>query len=84
MRALERGCAIRATGATNMNLHSSRSHALATITLHQLLGEEGDASTAERRRVTSKFSFVDLAGSERVKRTQVGPPESCPGANFSL
>jgi hypothetical protein len=70
LATLARGCAIRATGATNMNVHSSRSHALAVFTLHQLLGS-ADGTESERRRVSSKFSFVDLAGSERVKRTQV-------------
>jgi hypothetical protein len=69
LAALERGCAVRATGATNMNVHSSRSHALATVTLHQLLGDAADPE-GSRRRITSKFGFVDLAGSERVKRTQ--------------
>ncbi|KAK3233589.1 hypothetical protein CYMTET_56128 [Cymbomonas tetramitiformis] len=69
LAALERGCALRATAATCMNLHSSRSHALAIVTLNQLLAGEDPEDPEQQRRITSKFSFVDLAGSERVKKT---------------
>ncbi|KAK1945275.1 Kinesin-like protein KIF21A [Phytophthora citrophthora] len=76
MRLLERGTLCRTTGSTLMNAHSSRSHAIFTVTMvqHVPIGdppadgkqlEEGDYETR-----SSYFNFVDLAGSERQKRTQ--------------
>ncbi|KAJ0818832.1 putative plus-end-directed kinesin ATPase [Helianthus annuus] len=50
---LEHGSLSRATGSTNMNNQSSRSHAIFTITVEQI----------------RKTNSVDLAGSERAKRT---------------
>ncbi|KUF91836.1 Kinesin protein [Phytophthora nicotianae] len=76
MRLLERGTLCRTTGSTLMNAHSSRSHAIFTVSMiqHVPIGdppadgkplEEGDYETR-----SSYFNFVDLAGSERQKRTQ--------------
>ena len=56
---LQQGNRSRATGATEMNQKSSRSHAIFTIYL--------TSSSACR---VSKFHLVDLAGSERNKRTK--------------
>ncbi|XP_036382198.1 kinesin-like protein KIF27 [Megalops cyprinoides] len=60
---LEAGNAVRRTGATHMNEHSSRSHALLTIAVTQ---RRRDAAAA--RAISSKFHLVDLAGSERMAR----------------
>lgn len=76
MRLLERGTLCRTTGSTLMNAHSSRSHAIFTVTMvqHVPIGDppadgaemaDGDYETR-----SSYFNFVDLAGSERQKRTQ--------------
>lgn len=76
MRLLERGTLCRTTGSTLMNAHSSRSHAIFTVSMVQHVPisdassdgksmEEGDYETR-----SSYFNFVDLAGSERQKRTQ--------------
>eukprot|EP01054_Gregarina_sp_Poly1_P001744 Gregarina_sp_Poly_1__1743@NODE_144_length_12899_cov_53_943501_g129_i0_p1_GENE_NODE_144_length_12899_cov_53_943501_g129_i0NODE_144_length_12899_cov_53_943501_g129_i0_p1_ORF_typecomplete_len2053_score348_41Kinesin/PF00225_23/5_3e98Kinesin/PF00225_23/2_5e02Kinesin/PF00225_23/1_8e04Microtub_bd/PF16796_5/2_5e13WD40/PF00400_32/1e02WD40/PF00400_32/4_6WD40/PF00400_32/3_1e03WD40/PF00400_32/4_4e03WD40/PF00400_32/9_9ANAPC4_WD40/PF12894_7/1_5e04ANAPC4_WD40/PF12894_7/3e02ANAPC4_WD40/PF12894_7/1_8e02ANAPC4_WD len=64
---LTSGGLYRTTGSNNLNLTSSRSHAIYTINAVQteVLKEYGEGAT-----ITSKFHFVDLAGSERVKRTQ--------------
>lgn len=67
---LNSGARSRATASTNLNKHSSRSHAICTLTMEQTgqLQETGTSdSTIETR--FSKFHLVDLAGSERVKRT---------------
>ncbi|XP_010631220.1 kinesin-like protein KIF27 isoform X2 [Fukomys damarensis] len=69
---LEMGNAARHTGTTQMNEHSSRSHAIFTISVCQVernpgAGEGG--SWYAHRRIVSKFHFVDLAGSERVTKT---------------
>ncbi|KAI8031310.1 Kinesin-like protein KIN-4A [Camellia lanceoleosa] len=73
---LEQGSLSRATGSTNMNNQSSRSHAIFTITLEQIrklhpsIG--GEASLDEdmgEEYLCAKLHLVDLAGSERAKRT---------------
>ncbi|CAM8922014.1 unnamed protein product [Rhodiola kirilowii] len=69
---LEQGRLNRATGSTNMNNQSSRSHAIFTITLKQLwkhrVIDNMDGSLNEEY-LCAKWHLVDLAGSERVKRT---------------
>ncbi|KAK7351230.1 hypothetical protein VNO77_10526 [Canavalia gladiata] len=57
---LSSGSLSRATGSTNMNSQSSRSHAIFTITMEQRKGDDI---------LYAKLHLVDLAGSERVKRT---------------
>ncbi|KAL2339996.1 hypothetical protein Fmac_007936 [Flemingia macrophylla] len=57
---LSSGSLSRATGSTNMNSQSSRSHAIFTITMEQKNGDDI---------LCAKLHLVDLAGSERVKRT---------------
>ena len=67
-----------------MNAVSSRSHAIFTVTIEQVVEEisvgPSDSEDNSTEHVTaasgcsamsSKFHFVDLAGSERAKRTQV-------------
>ncbi|ORE22387.1 kinesin-domain-containing protein, partial [Rhizopus microsporus] len=69
---LEQGAQNRATGATDMNEKSSRSHAIFSVTLRQekAVGQSVRKPTqSEWIITTSKFHFVDLAGSERLKRT---------------
>ncbi|KAB2082880.1 hypothetical protein ES319_A05G227700v1 [Gossypium barbadense] len=69
---LSRGSLSRATGSTNMNSQSSRSHAIFTITLEQKKiascpnGVNDDISDDI---LCAKLHLVDLAGSERAKRT---------------
>ncbi|KAL1783982.1 kinesin KIF27 isoform X1 [Sigmodon hispidus] len=72
MSLLEVGNAARHTSATHMNEHSSRSHAIFTISICQVEKNTGAAEDGEwysRRHIVSKFHFVDLAGSERVTKT---------------
>ncbi|XP_071613429.1 kinesin-like protein KIFC3 isoform X12 [Heliangelus exortis] len=61
-KVFEFGHINRATEYTNLNEHSSRSHALLIVTVHGL-----DRSTGLR--TTGKLNLVDLAGSERVGRS---------------
>ncbi|TYH64999.1 hypothetical protein ES332_D06G025600v1 [Gossypium tomentosum] len=68
---LEQGSLSRATGSTNMNNQSSRSHAIFIITLQQM-PITGDGSTNDvmnEEYLCAKLHLVDLAGSERAKRT---------------
>ncbi|XP_024900397.1 kinesin-like protein KIF21B isoform X1 [Pteropus alecto] len=82
-QCLRQGALSRTTASTQMNLQSSRSHAIFTIHLCQtrLCAQpgpvdatatglpEGAAPAREYETLTAKFHFVDLAGSERLKRT---------------
>eukprot|EP00252_Welwitschia_mirabilis_P016493 TRINITY_DN3636_c0_g2_i1.p1 TRINITY_DN3636_c0_g2~~TRINITY_DN3636_c0_g2_i1.p1 ORF type:complete len:1127 (+),score=289.52 TRINITY_DN3636_c0_g2_i1:329-3709(+) len=73
---LAQGLASRATGSTNMNSHSSRSHAIFTITMEQMKKcsygpsvDSGSLEDAGEEFLCAKLHLVDLAGSERAKRT---------------
>ncbi|XP_010127848.1 PREDICTED: kinesin-like protein KIF27, partial [Chlamydotis macqueenii] len=74
---LESGNAARHTGTTQMNEHSSRSHAVFTISICQKQSAESQKNTDAAQDsswksvpiIASKFHFVDLAGSERVTKT---------------
>ncbi|KAI4375046.1 hypothetical protein MLD38_012961 [Melastoma candidum] len=72
---LEQGSLSRATGSTNMNNQSSRSHAIFTITLEQMrrlkpvIHGETTCETLNEDYLCAKLHLVDLAGSERAKRT---------------
>ncbi|XP_057354520.1 kinesin-like protein KIF27 isoform X4 [Manis pentadactyla] len=72
MSLLEMGNAARHTGATQTNKHSSRSHAIFTISICQVkrnLGAAKDGLWCLPQHIISKFHFVDLAGTERVTKT---------------
>ncbi|XP_075825557.1 kinesin-like protein KIF27 [Microtus pennsylvanicus] len=72
MSLLEMGNAARHTSTTQMNEHSSRSHAIFTISICQVEKTPETAEDGEwysHRHIVSKFHFVDLAGSERVTKT---------------
>ncbi|CAL5332453.1 unnamed protein product [Camellia sinensis] len=73
---LEQGSLNRATGSTNMNNQSSRSHAIFTITLEQMRkfnpafpGDSNLNDSMSEEYLCAKLHLVDLAGSERAKRT---------------
>lgn len=63
---LHEGTMNRTTAATLMNLTSSRSHAVFTIYLSQVIRSN---TTGVDVTSVSRFTFVDLAGSERMKKT---------------
>uniref|UniRef100_A0A3Q3JAJ6 Kinesin motor domain-containing protein n=1 Tax=Monopterus albus TaxID=43700 RepID=A0A3Q3JAJ6_MONAL len=75
MQCLKLGALSRTTASTQMNVQSSRSHAIFTIHLCQVRDNVTDNRLAkdseinEFETLTAKFHFVDLAGSERLKRT---------------
>nr|POE49803.1 kinesin-like protein kin-4c [Quercus suber] len=70
---LSRGSHSRATGSTNMNSQSSRSHAIFTITMEQKKVAHFVAGVTNEDIgddiLCAKLHLVDLAGSERAKRT---------------
>lgn len=79
LQYLEIGANARSTGDTQMHSHSSRSHAIFTITLEQVpkstTNKEASAQWLKNNSAEvpilrrSKLHLVDLAGSERLKRT---------------
>ncbi|XP_049330600.1 kinesin-like protein KIF21A isoform X3 [Astyanax mexicanus] len=83
MQCLKLGALSRTTASTQMNVQSSRSHAIFTIHLCQVRVcttsdnenetdnrlANGSSDMEEFETLTAKFHFVDLAGSERLKRT---------------
>ncbi|XP_038125257.1 kinesin-like protein KIF21A isoform X2 [Cyprinodon tularosa] len=82
MQCLKLGALSRTTASTQMNVQSSRSHAIFTIHLCQVRvcasdnesekdnkDSNGNGEMDEYETLTAKFHFVDLAGSERLKRT---------------
>uniref|UniRef100_A0A672L7A2 Kinesin motor domain-containing protein n=1 Tax=Sinocyclocheilus grahami TaxID=75366 RepID=A0A672L7A2_SINGR len=80
MQCLRLGALSRTTASTQMNVQSSRSHAIFTIHLCQVRVclenvqtdnrlVNGSSEMNEFETLTAKFHFVDLAGSERLKRT---------------
>ncbi|KAM9824230.1 kinesin-like protein KIF21A [Neosynchiropus ocellatus] len=82
IQCLKLGALSRTTASTQMNVQSSRSHAIFTIHLCQVrvCAPDNDDNETDNRlanssdinefeTLTAKFHFVDLAGSERLKRT---------------
>uniref|UniRef100_A0A8C4Y8I4 Kinesin family member 21B n=1 Tax=Gopherus evgoodei TaxID=1825980 RepID=A0A8C4Y8I4_9SAUR len=72
IQCLKQGALSRTTASTQMNVQSSRSHAIFTIHLCQMrVSAQPDLTdnAPEYETLTAKFHFVDLAGSERLKRT---------------
>jgi len=63
LAAFEQGNANRATAATDLNAHSSRSHSILTV---EVTTNENDGLPK-----TGRLHLVDLAGSERVKNSNV-------------
>ncbi len=71
MSLVEIGNKNRTVAATNANLHSSRSHAIVTLTVVQRARQSAGAGmgvlpTANLHKLEGRVHLVDLAGSERV------------------
>eukprot|EP00755_Sulcionema_specki_P017277 Sspe_Gene.11089::Locus_3738_Transcript_2_2_Confidence_0.750_Length_3089::g.11089::m.11089/K10395/KIF4_21_27; kinesin family member 4/21/27 len=68
LACIKAGSKRRATGRTNMNEHSSRSHAVFTLVLEHRWRQPG-CDLRQYKCKTSYFNLIDLAGSEQSKRT---------------
>jgi hypothetical protein len=78
LAVLVRGLANRHTGATNMNLESSRSHSVFSISVTSKTTHAGVSKVRH-----SQFHFVDLAGSERQKKTEATGERLKEGCNIN-
>lgn len=67
LRLMDFGHKMRAVGCTNINAASSRSHAMATLQIEQLIGRE------DAKRRWAQLQTVDLAGAARMD--QIGDSE---------
>ncbi|CAF0946389.1 unnamed protein product [Didymodactylos carnosus] len=65
-KLMNKGNKNRATGATSMNEHSSRSHSIFTVMVEKCTKSEVDGKEHIR---AGKLNLVDLAGSERQTKT---------------
>ncbi|KAI7897830.1 P-loop containing nucleoside triphosphate hydrolase protein, partial [Cokeromyces recurvatus] len=83
LRYLRMGTENRATGSTDMNAKSSRSHAIFSVTLKQEKWSNEVHHDGEWIVTHSKFHFVDLAGSERLKRTAAEGDRRKEGININ-
>jgi len=72
LKLVARGAAARATAATGVHAHSSRSHALLTLAVERRWRDPRDADGTKIRSQTSRFTLVDLAGAEGMERAHQG------------
>ncbi|KAK3984799.1 hypothetical protein QBC44DRAFT_353447 [Cladorrhinum sp. PSN332] len=80
MRHMRTGDDNRTVASTKMNDTSSRSHAVFTIMLKQIMHDVATDETTER---SSRIRLVDLAGSERAKSTQATGARLREGSNIN-
>ena len=79
----------RMVAATAMNATSSRSHAMAIITITGILrtlsstGDSPAESNTINKKFKSKLTLVDLAGSERIKKTGAAGDRRSEGININ-
>ncbi|XP_064472728.1 chromosome-associated kinesin KIF4A-like [Ornithodoros turicata] len=77
LELLESGSSARRTAATGMNAHSSRSHAIFTLSVEQQAADDKNDTTM------AKFHLVDLAGSERAGKTKAQGERLKEGININ-
>jgi len=78
MNVIEKASGGRVTAATAMNLTSSRSHAIFTLSV------EARPTSGEGFPTMSKFHMVDLAGSERQNKTKAKGVRLKEGININM
>lgn len=83
LRLVAKGAANRATAATGVHEHSSRSHALLILTVENRWRDPSDPRKVISR--TARLTMVDLAGAETMERSHGGRVDSAGvGTNLGL
>eukprot|EP00754_Rhynchopus_humris_P034953 Rhum_TRINITY_DN16537_c0_g1::Rhum_TRINITY_DN16537_c0_g1_i1::g.163590::m.163590/K17914/KIF13; kinesin family member 13 len=78
---MDDGNKLRTTAATNMNAHSSRSHAVFQLHVTQdIMMEDCDEVLSSK---SARLNLVDLAGSERASKTHATGTRLQEGANIN-
>ena len=78
---MDAGTASRTVAATQMNATSARAHTVMTISVKQIISEEG-----RKKEISSDMNLVDLAGSERARMSGASGVrlQECKKINASL
>lgn len=85
LRLLAHGTKRRATAATGVHEHSSRSHAILTLALEHRWREPAEADPRAFLRTVSRLTLADLAGSETMEHSHGGRADRAGCAtNFGL
>jgi kinesin family protein 5 len=87
MELLNLGDKNRSTAFTNMNAHSSRSHAVYMVKIERrrkYTEKDIDSGNIDKSMVQSILNLVDLAGSERIKKTQATGSRLSEAKNINL
>jgi len=85
LQLVARGAANRATAATGVHDHSSRSHALLLLTVEHRWRDVGDPDARRAKTQVSRLTLVDLAGAETMERSHGGNVDAAGvGTNLGL
>eukprot|EP00927_Polykrikos_kofoidii_P017135 TRINITY_DN17776_c1_g1_i1.p1 TRINITY_DN17776_c1_g1~~TRINITY_DN17776_c1_g1_i1.p1 ORF type:complete len:1160 (-),score=176.85 TRINITY_DN17776_c1_g1_i1:286-3390(-) len=85
LELVARGAANRATAATGVHAHSSRSHALLVISVEHRWRDVNDPEARRVKSRTARLTLVDLAGAETMERSHGGNVDAAGvGTNLGL
>lgn len=85
LEVVAQGASARATAATGVHAHSSRSHALLIIAVEHRWRDVDEADPARFQSQVSRFTLVDLAGAESMERAHGGAVDAAGvGTNMGL
>ncbi|CAJ1372941.1 unnamed protein product [Effrenium voratum] len=79
------GARARATAATGVHAHSSRSHALLVVSVEHRWREVGETDPSKFKSQVARLTLVDLAGAESMERAHGGSVDAAGvGTNMGL
>mmetsp|Transcript_104119 Transcript_104119/g.333880 ORF Transcript_104119/g.333880 Transcript_104119/m.333880 type:complete len:1050 (-) Transcript_104119:186-3335(-) len=85
LKVVARGAAARATAATGVHAHSSRSHALLVLSVERRWHDLRDPDPTRFKSQVARFTLVDLAGAESMERSHNGAVDAAGvGTNLGL
>lgn len=85
LETVARGARARATAATGVHAHSSRSHALLVVSVEHRWRDVGEADPSKYHTQVARLTLVDLAGAESMERSHGGKVDAAGvGTNMGL